>query len=690
MAEQYLAPAPWKKDSNPSGYIGWVNEAVQAGAAYLKQQPAYPYIDDGVRLVNGQMMMAGSNSLCDEKTEQTVRNLKELIAAQTNIRIIPQFLTEIGDFKHHETLLNKTNMAWQTMTFADRGLRKAWQYAGAAGTGYIGLRWDKDYWQRGKGDIVVDAYGPLDVMPIGLPHSHRLKEAYAVVHLVRTPYHQAIRAHPLYADKIRPTGDNRNRAGVISEAVRLASAVLRRFGPQYGREEEPTPWGTVNIYYIYIDDDAINETGEPIRMGTPGTSWEYIVPSLGSDIPAGEGTDGKPVYRKAGRDDCRLYPQGRLIKATDTVCLNPDPTEQVNPYWSGMPLVQFTADDWPWTFLGFPLTRAGFSIEKANVSIFRSIVDACNARLSPSRTYDRNTMSGSLASSIDPRVPNQVVGLDMTYGGDQLKPMLPAEYYNVPPAMMDFLKQNEARIKEQMGVADATAMARARQLPSGDSVERLMEAMGPLIKDQSRNMEASIRDYGENWKYMFFQFYSARRRMQLLGSDGLVQEDFEYKPGDLVPAKGIPGEAPGMKHFERARLHASNFSFRVTPYSLHELNSITRKLFHLQLLRAGFPIDWWTLAEVFDLKNFGPKPRVKDEETGEEREVETIIERYFAQKETELRFQAALQQEAGGGQGGAPGAAGPQRTPGRPPTAQNAPTLEMKAGGRGIVRESKK
>jgi len=699
MAEQYLAPGPWSAKSSPDGYLGWCKEVIQQGAAYLKSQPAYPYIDDGTRLVNGQMMLAGSNSLSDAKTDQTLRNLKELIAAQTNIRIIPAFKSEIGEFEHTQTVLNRGYMAWQHMTFADRALRKAWQYAGATGTGYIGVRWDANFWRRGRGDIVFDWHGPLDVMPIGIPHTHRLREAYAVALLVRTPYHQAVAANQMFADKIKPTGEDRGRAGVISEAVKLASAVLRRFGPQFGQEGEPTPWGNVNIYNIYIDDQTINTSGKSILMGDPGTTWQYTVPALGDLIQTGIDNEYKPIYRKAEQDDCRLYPNGRLIKCTDTVVLNPNPVLQVNPYWSGLPISQFLADDWPWTFLGFPLSRGGFSIEKANISMFRGIVDAINARLSPSRSYDRNTMSAALASAIDPRVPNQVVGLDHSYGPDQLKPLLPAEYYNIPSWFSQFIEANEKRIKEQMGVADAAALSRARQLPSGDSVERLMEAMGPLIKDQSRNMEASIRDLGEIWKNMFFQFYSARRRMQMLGADGITAEDLEYKPGDLVPDRGVPGERPGMGYFDRARLHASNFSFSVTPYSLHELNSVTRKLFHLQLIRAGFPIDWWTLAEVFDIRNFGPKPKKENKETGEVQEIDNVFERWIAQEEIKVRFQAALQQAAqqgagggeGGGDGGSPAMGNPPKGPGRPPTGQTAPTLVQKPGeARSVIRESNK
>jgi hypothetical protein len=249
-----------------------------------------------------------------------------------------------------------------------------------------------------------------------------------------------------------------------------------------------------------------------------------------------------------------------------------------------------------------------------------------------------------------------------------------------------------------MGVADASAMARARQLPSGDSVEKIMESLGPLVKDMSRNMEESIRAVGELWKSNFFQFYTASRRMQLLGPDGLTQEDYDYEPGNLIPSSstvedmremGITSE--GVPYFERAKWHKDNFTFSVTPYSLHELNSMTRRLFILQLSKSGFPMDWWTMAEMFDVRNFGNLPMYEDPETGEKRVAQTVMERWTCQMEMMAHIQAANQQQQGGGGGKPPGAGG--KGPGRPGTGAQPPTLEQKSGDggtRSTIRESKR
>lgn len=708
----YLAPDPLGPQSLTQAsdrLIRWFKEARSDGLSYLRNQAAYEFIQSGIDMINGHYYKPKVQSLSDLTMELTVRNLKELNAAQTNIRIIPSFKTEIAEFRTQNSIQNRCFMAWQQMTFADRKIRKAWQFATGAGTGYLGVRYDPNYHYKGRGDIVLDAYGPLDVLPVGLPHSHDLQKAYCTILKVRTPFHEALRMTPEpLREKLNPSKEANLRRGTVeARSVRYASAVLKRWGPSATLEAEPTPWETVDIYYCYIDDDSINDTGHLIEMGDPGTSWAYTVPYIGQEIKG----------KKAKREDCLIYPNKRLVKfANDDLCLNPKFRDQVNPYWDGRtPLVQLRADDFPWTFLGFPLTRAGASYEKANTEMMRGMVDACNVRLSPPRAFDRNTMAQALAQSLNTRVPNQVLGLDMAFGGEQIKPLLPFQFYEFPSYIPELVKANEARITHQMGVADAQAMARARQLPAGDSIDKIMEALGPVIRDQSRNMEESIRAMGEMWKSRFFQFITAPRRMELIGPDGLAEEDFDYDPGTLIPAaeqtvemrkkrddegsgyyeafesKFKEANTEGGDRFVRARWHMNNFTFSVVPYSLHELNSITRKLFHLQLMRSGFPVDWWTLSELFDIKNFGEYPKVPDPDNpGGMKSAETILERWLAQKQITARMAAAEAQAAGGGGGGGGGA--PSQA-GRPPSGKAAPTLEQKSGDggtRSTIRESSK
>lgn len=765
----YLAPRPFSPGSNlppsPSDLLGWSREAVQQSRAYLRLQPAYPFIQDGMDLVNGDYMRSKVQTLSGAKTDLTLRNLRELNASQTNLRIIPSFTTEVPECKAQANILNKLYMAWMQRTFADRKIRQAWQYATTQGTGYLSIGYDPDFYWHGKGEIALNAHGPLDVLPIGLPANHDIQKAYAVTIRVPTPYHIAIRMFPDFADKIKPTreGKLQSHGTVMAQSAKFASAVLKRFGPGTIQADESVPWTNVDLFYSYIDDDSINTTGSTLTMGRPGTSWSYTVPSLGSLFIEGYDVNGLAIYKQATEEDARIYPGRRLIICTDSDCLTPDPVLQVNPYWHGkVPATQFRADDWAWMFLGFPLSRAGMLLERANIDLLRGIVDAMNVRLSPPTGYDRNTMAKSLAETLNTRVPNLRVGLDYTLGGEQFRPLMDPNFYTVPDNIPQFMLENESRITSQMGVADATALARVRQMPASDSTERLMEALGPIVKDQSRNMEASITDNGEMWKSCAFQFYTAKRRYELLGLDGLTNEDFDNDPGNLIPSaekggyqgiregqgqkyifnydpdllvpKSIPGIKPGSKdalsRFARARRHAQNFSYAVEPYSLHEMNSITRKMAFLQLQRSQFPISWWTMAQVWDIHNFGPRPR--NPETGEE--YQTELELWIAQKQIETHIAAAAmeaQAEAqaqaqiraqqmmaesglmapggpsvsGGGNGGSTGpsmmpstaqqliqaAMGIARQkPGRPPSGQEPPSMDIRPDLSSSVRESPK
>lgn len=728
----YLCPEPFGKEltsiCTPDELSAWCSDAISDGKSYLRLQPAYSYIQDGIDIVNGDAMKSSIQSLSSIKTDQTVRNAKEIVAAQTNIRIIPAFKSDIPEFRHQTQILNRGFMAWQSMTFADRSLRKGWQYATAAGTGYLYLRYDPNYYYKGRGDIVMDACGPLDVLPLGMGRQHDLQKAYAVAHRVDTPLHEAWRMFPEYYDRIAPHRTSAfGRGTVISQAVKFATAALKRWGQGSKVENEPATWDMVDVYYIYIDDESVNDTGHPIEMrgpdGQPGTSWCYTVPYLGQRIQIGM-QNGSPVYRDTARTDCLLYPNRRLLIYVEGVVVNPDPQHQASPYWHAkVPIVQLVADDWAWNFLGFPVTRYGQSLEKGSVEMWRGMVDAMNGRLSPSRAYDRNNTSAGLAAALNTRIPNQYVGLDLGLLGDAAlpKPLLPFQWYEYPPHYLQAQDQLKAMIKEQMGVSDTTALARARQLPSGDSQEKLLESLGPLIKDQSRNLEKSVCAIGEMWKSNFFQFITAARRLSIQGFEGLADEDFDYDPGTLIPASQALVEASQTRKwksdgqygdtsaalemrlqgdtwssaaasgavvplFERARWHKDNFPFSVTPYSLHEMNSMTRKLVYLQRKKAGFPMDPWTEAEIFDDRNFGdPPPSYEDPETGEIRVPRTGFERWLVWQKLQVGIAKALQKEAGGA--GAPG--GQRPGAGRPGTAQQPATLEQKSNGSSVMRESK-
>ncbi|MFH1743264.1 MAG: hypothetical protein ABIH23_30020, partial [bacterium] len=524
--------------------------------------------------------------------------------------------------------------------------------------------WERDFWSAGRGDIALHVYGPEDVLALQIGRGGNLQRAYVVILRTEVPLAEAHFMYPEYADRITAVREQPGwiKRGMKSVQKYMAPALNVSRRPGAGGSDN-IPYPTTDIYNAYILDPSINVTGKPIPMGEPGTSWQYDVPPLGADIPSGIlNSAGQTLYRKATQDDARMYPLRRLMTATSNCVLYDD----TSPWWHGkVPLVKFVMDDWPWEFLGFSLTRDNSTIQDSMIRIMRAMDDSANARLRPPLQYDKDLVSKALMERLDPRQPGQTVGMNLSMG-EAIKTILSPDHYNIPPQTFALIEKFEQIMDHQMGVNDIASIAKARQLPAADSLEKLLEVAGPLITDMSRNMERSMRDLGEMCKSLFLQFYTTQRKLQILGPDGLVEEDYDYDPGNMIPAH-LPGEdlerASRFSMIQRARWHQNNFVFHVTPNSLHQITQLSRKLLYVQLWRGQFPIDPWTLAEVLDVPNFGPAPKGAT----------TVMERWVAWTRMMSEF----------------GLETPGKPVGRPPSGQKAPEIKQKEGGtRSTITES--
>ncbi len=210
-------------------------------------------------------------------------------------------------------------------------------------------------------------------------------------------------------------------------------------------------------------------------------------------------------------------------------------------WWHGYcPVIPFSMDDWPWEFLGYSAIRDGASVQDSAQQLLRAIEDSANARLRPPLAYDEDAFSKTFMERFDPRQPGQKVPFNMSMN-EAMKILVPSSYYDIPVSFFTHIKDLFELIGNLLGVKDLTAIAKARQIPSADAMEKMAEMAGPLMTDLSRSMEASIRLIGEMVKGLFFQFYDAPRRVQVMGQDGMTETDYDYEPGNLVPSH-MPGE----------------------------------------------------------------------------------------------------------------------------------------------------
>jgi hypothetical protein len=673
---QYIAPSRLESEDHR---LGWLKETEEDGDNYLKSQRSWRDIDSAIDIISGHISEKIPRGQSQVSLNMVGRDVQEIIATLSNMRPIWSYKTDNQDFSGLTEILNKLLMSWYLQTFADRSVRDALQWA-ATGCGYLGPVWRKDYWCAGRGDIALKPYGPTSVKPYQIGSDHDLQQAYVVTIVDEVPYAKAMAMYPTQIEKIVPsrTTPTWMRKG-IRRVQKFLSPVLQRFGPGESKKSDISEFPTIDIRRSYILDATYNDSGKTVKMGEVGTKWEYEVPTYGSDIPTGDSDEqNRPLTVKAGLDDCLLYPLRRLVVWTEFGILYDNSATD----WHGkVPIVPFRLKDFVWDYLGGSLVHDGEPIQNSNIRLMRGIDDSANARLDPALQYDENTISQSLMDRLKLRVPGQRIKANLQMG-DGVKPVLPPTYYDVPAWITQYIDGNWEKLHYVLGTRDVAGLAKAKMM-SGDSLEKAVELAGPIVTDMSRNMERSMRDLGEMWKAMAMQYYDVRRRVQVLGKDGITEEDFDYDPSSMIPSH-LPDEFARIKQgrmskeatsraniVQRAKAYVNACYFHITPNSLHQITQITRKLLMLQLWKAGFPIDPWSVADALDLDNFGTPDKVAQLLGAAGKTPTDKIGRWIMWKE--LMAKLAPQQ----GQAG------------RKPSGQNPPAIQEKDGGaRSTVRES--
>lgn len=665
--------------------IGWLDDAVSQGQAWLKSQRGYPDFRKALDILSGTGVSGPKADYRSRvSTNRLKRNVREITGTMAKLRPTWGYHSDNTAFASNAAMMNKVIRAWYLECFADRQIKQALQYAAATCRGWIRPVYRRDMAGTGHGDIRLLTYGAPCVLPLQLPASGDWQDCYAITILEEMPVWMAHGMWPRYQDRLRPTS---SRFWYANDAVRNASKGnlwVRMFG---SRASGSADTGLVDLLvpvrYTYVNDLTINRTTQPIPMGEPGSDWSYTVPYIGQDIFMGnDPRSGTPLYRKATENDARLYPYRRLLISTDQCNMYDGPSFD----WHGkFPLVSFCPDEWPWEPLGFSLVHDGYELQNAINEIARGNMDKTRASLDLPLAYDFNAVAEKDARGIDPMMPRGRYGYDgAASDAPPFRPTVPDEYYKVTPESMQLWEKFEQVMDSQQAINDVMALAKLRGAGGITDLDKVLEANGPIIEDMSRGMEPPLRDLGVMVKYLILQYYTTARVMQWVGADGVSMEVFDFNPNSLVPSH-LPGESTNMESptskIVRARTFADNLRFFILPNSLHEITQMAMKLGLIQLRKAGVKISSQTIAESWNVPNYGTI------------DGNTEIEKWKSEQEMDLEFAARAKELASalglGGPPGAPGAGG-KKSEGRPPSGQAAPKLKDKpTEARSTITESK-
>ena len=638
-----------------------------AGKAFVEAQPAWAEIPRAYDILAG-METGKLSGYSNVSVNRIKRNFRDLVATVSNLKPAGQAVTKKRSAEVSVDRLNKMKNLWWIVTKQDRKYRQGCQYACGLGTGYLEPWWDQNFYGFNDGEIACKVHGPSDVLPVMLTEDYDLQKAYAVTIVEQVPLHLVLETYPAFAGSIQPS---RSAPGVIARAwdrlKRTAggmNGVLGNLATPMSASGRELP--VVDVYTTYTQDTSVNNTGRPIPMGDPGTSWFYEVPFVGQKIPSGvRDPMGKMILKSADEDDARLFPLRRRTIWTDTVTLK----DGSSPFLHGrVPLVQLRFDDYAWEFLGHSIVQDTWRIQRAVNQILRAIVDSVLVRLQPPLKHDPNLIDKTAMARINTRKPGQTVEVSVGMG-DPIAPLLPVQHWDVPSWILQVVTLLNDSLDNLSVVKDLMAVAKAKQVPSADSIEKILESAGPVVQDIARGGEVATQELDAIFYPLALQFWDSQKVFHMLGEDGATEEMIDFRPGELIPSH-LPGEDTRAEsvysHWERVRWTIKQLSYVIEPYSQAQVSRIGRNLILMQARKAGVTVSNHTIGKGLGL-NMGELPPMRSGKP-------PVTE--FEKWEVEQELLHAVQEDM---QAGAPQAG--QSGAGRPNSNRRPPHLQQKDQG---------
>lgn len=686
-------PAIRESDSN---LLAWLDQAIAAGKRTVSREPAYQAISDCIGFLSGSRGALKPQQLSRVTFNRSRKNTYEVISAMTDVRPIWNYQTYNNDYKKQADILNMLVRNWWRNSYSDKRLQDALMYSAVGGTGYLKIEWNPNL--PGGGNIDLIPLDPRDVIPLYPDYNTGIQgwQGVAIRRSVALP--QLRQRYPdkfyRYKSASKSWFDSKKSADGIGafRAPVINSPVLDRLFSN--RDPSSANSSDVDLISIFVKDDSLNTGIDRKLMGRPGSNWCYWVYPLGSIHPV--------TNKVVTEEEARLYPRGRLVICTPECILEDIP----NPYWHGQfPIVKFTLDPQPWSILGSSMVADGISMQDSINEVLRGIEDCVKQWLRRSVVGDRTAIARGLLNKIDSRMPGQKILLNPS-GGEGVKFL---DGPQLPGYVMEYVKFLIDGLDDNYGVKGLAELAKLRQMPSADTVERFSDAQTQILRLRSAQVEQGLAELAEMVKVMIFQYYDTPRRVQILGSDGVTMEDFDYDPQNLIPSTPVGSPDYRVEYdpaltnrIERAQRHHRNFTFSVNRNSMLATSHTQQKMFLLQLARMpGAPlVDPWTLLEAFDVPNLGPIPkgsvfdRIEQAQQAGIYPPSQLMMMQLQQAQQQAQMQAAAAQGGGGGPQGPPKKPeGPPGHPGRPPSGEAPPHPEMRTdpqtgGQRQVISET--
>jgi hypothetical protein len=690
-------------EASASEKIGWVENCIAEGEGYLSGQKCYQNLNKNLAVFDAVFKDKTKSGLVTNQLKYNVRKFCETLA---EVREIAGFSSDVPAYKQMAEMLTKVSKCVYLESDFPYQILKVLQYATVMGIGYLWPKVRPTEYGFGPREMTFDALGLLDVVPVQIPaRSNDVQDAYAVTVYDYMPIAEASAKFPLFQGQLQTVG--RNNYKTLIQAQRQDFAATWRYGMVGDVQSRSFGNLYTEIRYTFIRDIRINTTGKEMMMGDPGTSWFYKVPFLGQPIFGGM-RNGEPYMRPAMVEDCRIYPNLRLI--ITSAGLDRPMYDGTSFDWdSKIPVIQYTVDDWAWEALGRSLVGDVASIENTIRKHERLVDQVQTAKMNPPMGYDLDNNGGAKIEHFDIFEPDVRLGLA---GGEPTKAfqsLLP-DSVNVTNENWTLLKYLGEKELAQLGLNDVGNLANMKLNLASDTADKMLETIGPIAKGIAMRIEKANKRVGERMKTLIPQWFDAARLIEYVGPDNIAKEMFDYNPDDMVPShlpdELIGGNFPTTKsmydRLTRAKFFANKLRLVSVPNTLLRITAMQRQMLLLQLKRSGAPLSWSTVMRTLDIANWGDSPGATEKEKFFNEETELQVMAIIAKAKAFMKLKemgidpSVLEGGEQGGKGGKGGGGGKgpagQHAGGRPASGQKPPKLAQKGGAggepRGVVKES--
>lgn len=575
----------------------YLMKGLENGKSFLRSQRAFRKAENSMSVLMGDKVhpALGLSTLQINKSR---RQMRETIANQSDIRQSWEVRTTKSNEPLYQNQVNKFNglaKHWWSNLFVDRIVKAVQQLAAGHGTGYLYLWPDKNI-LTGEIDIIPSFLDYKSVLVSHIPEDGDLYKAYRVDIKVEMPLPLAHAKYPDHLELISSdTPVPARLARNWEKTQKIYKGLIDWMSKKKKRTDDENPFPSCNIFHTFIMDNSINETGETICMGTPGSHWYYEVPSyfnkegninqIGTNVfKTNESGQREEIKRYVSREDCKIYPFRRYIISCSRGVIYDG-----CPQWGvGIPpVVQYYYDKIAGEFLAFPINMDAMPIEFAVNDMLQALNDQVVGKVNPPIGIDE-AAPPDVISKITQLGARGLIGKVFKWNTIRLQKaiiqLIPAEFYNADSKAFEFVKFLLGMSDYVSGTQDYQQELALKQMPAADSQEALLQKLGVLTTDQTREQERSFMYLGVLWLSYAPQVYTLERRLQILGTDGLTSEEMDFKPSDIAPFKIENDSRPS---WIIRREHMRNFSIYVAPNSIQERQSVQKKLSLLQLQKMG-------------------------------------------------------------------------------------------------------